>query len=106
MSTPRRLTERELADIEAAIAPYLRVLDEFKRTPGDAVRNLLGSFDSLARNPYGAFCGLAKAYSLDPEKLVEHIQHHWLTAELIGGDDRSRMGAESRDSENVIAVAT
>lgn len=59
-------------EIDAAIAPYHQAIQQFNKTPGQAVAQLFGWFDALAKNPDQAFPALLQSYRYNPEKLVRN----------------------------------
>lgn len=59
------------ADIEKAIAPHVPAIQQFGKTPAQAVEQLFAWFQALAQNPDQAIPALIQSYNYDPKKLVQ-----------------------------------
>lgn len=58
-------------DIEKAIAPHVPAIQQFGKTPAQAVEQLFAWFQALAQNPDQAIPALIQSYNYDPKKLVQ-----------------------------------
>lgn len=57
-------------EVDDAIAPYLPVIQQFGKSPGQAVGQLFAWFDALAKNPDEAFPALLDSYKYHPVRAV------------------------------------
>jgi hypothetical protein len=60
-------------EIDNAIRPYAQVIQNFGKTPGQAVGQLFAWFDSLARNPDVTFPALVQSYRYDGTRLAGNL---------------------------------
>src|SRR5260221_10210241 len=60
-------------EIDNAIRPYAQTIQNFGKTPGQAVGQLFAWFDSLARNPDVAFPALVQSYRYDGTRLAGNL---------------------------------
>jgi hypothetical protein len=58
------------AEVDQALAPYMPTIQQFGKTPGQAVGQLFAWFDALAKNPDEAFPALIQSYKYNPEKML------------------------------------
>jgi len=57
-------------EIDDALAPYVPMIRQFQKTPGQAVAQLFSWFDALAKNPDEAFPALIKSYKYNPDAML------------------------------------
>src|SRR5258706_12546132 len=57
-------------EIDEALAPYVPMIRQFQKTPGQAVAQLFSWFDALAKNPDEAFPALIKSYKYNPDAML------------------------------------
>src|SRR5882672_11813533 len=57
-------------EIDEAIAPYVPMIRQFQKTPGQAITQLFSWFDALAKNPDEAFPALIKSYKYNPDAML------------------------------------
>src|SRR5882672_4311470 len=57
-------------EIDEAIAPYVPMISQFQKTPGQAITQLFSWFDALAKNPDEAFPALIKSYKYNPDAML------------------------------------
>ncbi len=57
-------------EIDDALAPYVPMIRQFQKTPGQAVAQLFSWFDALAKNPDEAFPALIKSYKYNPDVML------------------------------------
>ena len=69
MNNGVRQLQGKYADIDAALAPHLDAVRSHGHTPAQAVSQLFGWFNALARNPGAAFPALAKSFNYDWDKI-------------------------------------
>src|SRR5258706_1647271 len=60
-------------EIDNAIRPYAQTIQNFGKTPGQAVGQLFAWFDSLARDPDAAFPALVQSYRYDGTRLAGNL---------------------------------
>lgn len=63
--------QQRYGEIDQAIAPYQEAVRQFGKTPGQAVAQLFGWFDVLAKNPDAGFPALLRSYKYDPRRLLQ-----------------------------------
>jgi hypothetical protein len=57
-------------EIDQAIRPFAQTIQNFGKTPGQAVGQLFAWFDALARNPDEAFPALIRSYKYNPDRML------------------------------------